>query len=267
MIKSDTKIKDIDSLKVGFIQYDIKWEDKAANFEKIESILSQELKQDIDILVLPEMFTTGFSMNVDKLAETYNEITYNWLSKISSQWNTAVVGSAIIKDKNHYKNRLLWYSSEGFHEYDKRHLISISKEDRFFKPGTQRKIIEYKGWNIFPSICYDLRFPSWFTNDVEYDIILNVANWPTIRSEHWKVFLKSRAIENQSYIVGVNRIGIDGNGFDYCGNSMIIDYNGNEIINSHNSEGLFISEIKKSDLIKYRKKYPFIKDQDKIKFL
>ena len=250
----------MDKLTISGIQFDIVWEDKDANFHKLESIL-RDIPSGTDIVVLPEMFTTGFTMNSIKLAETMQGKSISRMKTIAKSLGKVIAGSLIIYDKGKYKNRFVWIEPDGnLCYYDKKHLFTPGGEREFYFPGNKRKIIEYKGWKIFPSICYDLRFPKWLQNDLNYDILINVASWPKIRSEHWKTFLRSRAIENQAYSIGINRTGIDGRDIAYSGDSTVYDYDGNMLSALGNTEGVITSTFLQTNLQKYRNQYPFLKD-------
>lgn len=249
-------------LCISGVQFDIAWENKGANFRKIETFL-KDLPPDTDILLLPEMFNTGFSMNVEYMAETMNGETIQWMRQISCERKIVIAGSLMIKEGSSYFNRLVWVQPDNdIFIYDKRHLIGISGEDKHFTIGKLRQIIDYHGWKILLSICYDLRFPVWMKNRSDYDLIINVASWPSVRSSHWNAFLKSRAIENQAYLVGINRIGNDGNSATYDGDSSIYDFNGQLMSYSSNIESTVNATLSYSSLTEYRMKYPFLKDSD-----
>ena len=249
-------------LNISAIQFDIEWENKDKNISKIETFL-KSVPSDTEIVVLPEMFTTGFSMNTGDLAETMHGDTIQWMKKISLLHNIIVAGSVMIRENKLFRNRFLWIDPKGsVCYYDKRHSFGLAGENENFSAGIKREIFEYKGWRFFPSICYDLRFPVWLKNNIDYHVMLNVANWPSPRSKHWNAFLISRAIENQSYIVGVNRVGKDGEGREYSGDSSIIDFNGNYLNSLRNNEGIVNSTLSLEKLHIFRNKFPFLKDQD-----
>lgn len=249
-------------ITISGIQFDIVWENKNANINKLELLL-QDIPDNTDIVILPEMFTTGFSMNTKLLAESMDGFTVNWMLEKASMLNKVISGSIIIKENDIYRNRFLWVEPNGnIQYYDKKHSFGLGNEDKFYTNGNKRIIIEYKGWKIFPSICYDLRFPKWLKNTLGYDILLNVASWPKVRAAHWNTFLKSRAIENQSYAIGINRVGIDGNNINYSGDSAIIDFDGNILNYIGNTQGIITTTLSKSKLDNYRKSFPFLKDQD-----
>jgi len=253
------------NLNISGIQYDIVWENKSANIKNIERLL-KDVPSKTNIVLLPEMFTTGFSMNTKELGETMKGETVNWMKNIAKTRNFVVGGSIIIKENNLYKNRFLWIEPDGnIQFYDKRHSFGLGDEDQFFSIGKERVIFKYKDWKIFPIICYDLRFPEWIKNNLDYDIILNVANWPSVRESHWSNFLISRAVENQSYIFGLNRIGTDAKNRHYSGDSTIIDYNGEIMTKMGEIEGILSASFSKEKLKEYRGLYPFLKDQDSFK--
>jgi len=250
-------------LTISGLQYDIAWENKQANIDKIESML-KDVPASAEIVLLPEMFTTGFSMNVLELAEAMDGNTVDWMKKTAKDLNKIIAGSIIIKEGKDYRNRFLWIEPDGnIQFYDKRHSFGLGDEDRFFTNGNKRVIIKYKDWKIFPIICYDLRFPAWIKNKFEYDLIINVANWPSVRAIHWSTFLKARAVENQSYIFGLNRVGIDAKNRHYSGDSSVIDYNGSTLNYLGETEGIISTSLSKEKLDIFRKDYPFLKDQDR----
>jgi len=256
------------TLKITLIQSDLHWEDVTNNLvmfsNKIETIPEQT-----DVIVLPEMFNTGFSMFSEKLAETMSGKTVLWMKEQSQNSGAAVTGSLIIKEDNEYYNRLVWVQPDGvIYTYDKRHLFRMANEHKSFSAGKNRLIINYKGWRICPMICYDLRFPIWARNTTEnkepvYDCLIYMANWPAARKTHWIKLLDARAIENQCYVVGVNRVGNDGSGFSYSGNSIVVDSKGeplsNIVENKNCTETVALSW---DDLNNYRKSFPVSKDGD-----
>jgi omega-amidase len=253
-------------LIISGLQYDIFWEDKDNNISKIENML-KSLPAGTDIILLPEMFTTGFSMNAGKLAETMEGESVQWMKRVSVQFNAIIVGSLIIRENTFFRNRFIWVDPKGnISFYDKRHSFGLAKEHEFYVNGNRREIFTYKEWNFLPSICYDLRFPVWLKNNLNYHVILNVANWPSTRAKHWNTFLVSRAIENQAYMVGINRIGKDGAERNYRGDSTIVDFDGNVLNRLGETEGIISSTISFEKLQNYRNKYPFLKDQDIFSF-
>lgn len=250
-------------LNIAVFQFSPVWEDPAANRSKIDEWLYQTVKNR-DVVFLPELFTTGFSMHVSELAETMEGETIQWMKKCSSEHQLALCGSLIIRENNRFINRLLFVEPSGeIHFYNKRHLFAMGDEDQHFQPGTARLIVEYKGWRICPLICYDLRFPVWARNRNEYDILVYSANWPQARTEVWNILLKARAIENQAYVVGANRVGIDGKMIAYSGNSQVIDPKGHILaeIGDHH-KGIVSAGFSYSELLKFRTAFPVLKDAD-----
>jgi predicted amidohydrolase len=250
-------------LMISGLQFDIAWEKKDQNIYKIGELL-ESIPDGTDIVVLPEMFTTGFSMNASMLAETMDGNTIQWMKSTAKKKKTVITGSLIIVENRNFRNRLVWVTPEGeISHYDKRHSFGLAGETRYYKNGDEPKIFSYKNWKIFTSICYDLRFPVWMKNRYDYHLILNVANWPDTRSAHWNSFLTARAIENQSYLIAVNRTGTDAEGRNYSGDSSIVDYDGNILTKSANIESVINAKLSMEKLMEYRNRFPFLKDQDK----
>jgi Predicted amidohydrolase len=250
-------------LKVAAIQPDILWENIGGNLEKYRKILDT-LSSDIDLVVLPEMFTTGFSMNPEKLAEDMNGTTMTWITAESSRRGVAIVGSFIAFESGKYYNRLVFAEASGnIHLYDKRHLFRMGEEQNHYSRGEKLVVINYRGWRIRPLVCYDLRFPVWSRNSDNYDMLIYVANWPESRRDVWLTLLKARAIENQSCLVGVNRVGTDGAGICYSGDSLLMDAKGKILAaSSDNTEQVLITTFSKSELVAFRIKFPAWKDAD-----
>lgn len=221
-------------LKITAIQSELVWEDIDANLAAFENKINS-LNSKTDLIVLPEMFSTGFSMNPKKCAERPDGMTTRWMQRIAKQANSVITGSIIIEEGGKYFNRLIWMQPDGkYITYDKKHLFSIAGENNIYTAGNDKLIVELKGWKICPLICYDLRFPVWCKNtyregEFEYDLLIFVANWPKIRSHAWKTLLAARAIENMAYLIGVNRVGEDGNNISHSGDTQIIDPKGNII--------------------------------------
>jgi len=256
-----------ENLNISGLQYDIVWEDKDRNIFCIEELINN-IDDNCDVIVLPEMFSTGFSMNAKNLAETMNGDTIKWMLNTAKSKDAVITGSLIIKENNYYRNRLLWVDPNGeINYYDKRHSFGLAGENQYFKNGNDMVIFTYKNWKIFASICYDLRFPAWLKNRSDYHILLNVANWPDTRAKHWNSFVNARAIENQSYLIAVNRIGTDGEGRTYSGDSSIIDYDGNVLSKASNTETIINSKLNMQNLLDFRTKFPFLKDQDKFEII
>lgn len=256
------------SLKIALIQSELIWENpekNRINFSK--KLLS--LKEDIDLIILPEMFTTGFTMNPYDVAETMQGKTIKWLNKLAAEKNTAITGSLIIKENNNFYNRLVFVFPSGeVQTYDKRHTFTLAGEHKVYSAGNKKLIVDYKGWKICPLICYDLRFPVWSRNVENYDLLIYVANWPKPRIGAWDILLKARAIENMSYCIGVNRIGKDENNYEYTGNSAAFDSLGKQISTIKPNEiRTEIITLKKESLVKTRDKFQFLKDQDQFKLM
>ncbi|MBL7765393.1 MAG: amidohydrolase [Chitinophagaceae bacterium] len=251
------------TLSFTLVQTALHWEDAAANRKMFEEKLNQ--LSPTEIVVLPETFSTGFSMNPSTLAETMQGETVQWMKSMAEKHKIILTGSLIIKENEHYHNRLIWMLPNGqCGHYDKRHLFSYAGEDVAFTPGEKRLITQVKGWKICTLICYDLRFPVWSRQhtDGEYDVLLYMANWPERRIAAWNSLLRARAIENQCYVVAVNRIGEDGNGHQYPGDSCVIDPMGEIIYQNRGGEDMKTISLNKEELIKVRTQFPFQKDKD-----
>ncbi len=250
-------------IRIFIVQPDLLWEDKPGNFRKIEELLS-EANNKADIVVLPEMFTTGFSVNTTTLAEPFRSVTFRWMSAMAEKGGFGLCGSYIVRENEHYYNRWVFVTPEKRSWfYDKRHLFRMGDENKYFTPGKNQLIFNFRGVRIFPGICYDLRFPVWNRNRNNYDLLINSANWPGSRREVWITLLKARAIENQCYVVGCNRTGTDGNGVSHSGDSMIINPRG-EIISTAagNAECIINGEISPDDLEEFRNNFPVFEDAD-----
>jgi predicted amidohydrolase len=249
-------------LKVSLLQSDIDWENIDSNLEKLESkLLSAE---DSDIFILPEMFNTGFTNNVEKCSENINGKTVALMKKISSIKNAVICGTMIMEGAGKFFNRFVFAFPAGkILFYDKKHLFGIGGEGEVFSAGQERIIIDIKGFKILPLICYDLRFPVWSRNTEDYDIIIYTANWPAVRRNNWDILLQARAIENQAYVIGVNRIGTDGNNIKYDGGSCVIDPVGNKTLHAENNKEEIIScIINKSEIENLRIGFPVLKNRD-----
>jgi predicted amidohydrolase len=259
----------MNNLSVTLIQSNLHWENISANLKMFSEKLSVVSKT--DLIVLPETFSTGFSMN-PKFAETMEGTAVEWLKNTAQKKNCVVCGSLMINEEESFYNRFIWMQPDGeFLTYDKRHLFCISDEPKFFTPGTERLIVELKGWKICPLICYDLRFPGWARNVVgenttnglpAYDILLYVANWPERRNVAWKTLLPARAIENQAYVIGANRVGVDEKNISHSGDSMVIDALGKILYHKENDEDVFTIELNYEELQKVREQLPFLNDAD-----
>lgn len=255
-----------DILKVIGIQGDLVWENPKENIQYFEDKLNG-IQQDFDLVVLPEMFTTGFTMNPKNVAETMDGFSVSWMLKMAKKFDTAITGSLVISESNNYYNKLVFVHPSGEIEtYDKRHSFTLAGEDKVYTSGNKKVIINYKGWGICPLICYDLRFPVWARNTENYDLLIYMANWPVPRIKAWDTLLKARAIENMSYTIGVNRIGEDANNYKYSGNSLIVDFLGDELASDpHFKAGILYAELDKSAQNKTRKKLSFLEDKDVFK--
>lgn len=251
------------TLQIALVQTDLFWESPKENCNQLTVQLA-ELPNTVDLIVLPEMFTTGFSMEPTKLYETMDGPTVKWMQELAKQKAAAVMGSLIIKDQEQFFNRLLFVEPTGaITSYDKKHGFSLAGEDKVYAPGVTRQLVLYKGWRICPLICYDLRFPVWARNTVDYDLLIYVANWPVLRINAWNTLLKARAIENMSYCVGVNRIGVDANGYEYSGNSIAIDYLGTPLTEvCEHKAAVLITTLLKEPMIATRQKLGFLNDRD-----
>lgn len=252
-------------MKVALIQTDIIWEDAEQNRNNFEAKFNT-IASDVDLIVLPEMFTTGFSMHPEAIAETIEAMEGNsvsWLKTIAKSRNTAIAGSLAIRENDNFYNRLVFVFPSGeIQYYDKRHLFTLAGEKEAYTAGSKKLIIEYKGWKICPLICYDLRFPVFSRNTENYDVLLYVASWPTPRINAWDTLLKARAIENMCYTIGVNRIGADGNNYPYSGHSQVVDFLGNAITEPSEEATVIIAELDKQQLLETRKKLDFLSDRD-----
>lgn len=247
---------------ITLVQTDLVWENPAAN-RKVLSQKMDTLYGQTDLIVLPEMFTTGFSMRSHELAETMQGDTVQWLSNEAQRLNAAITGSLIIQENRQYFNRLIWAFPDGrMASYDKKHLFTLASEHKYYTPGQKKLLVEYKGWTICPLICYDLRFPVWSRNTEGYDLLIYIASWPAPRREAWRALLKARAIENQAYTIGVNRVGTDGSKLTYAGDSTLIDFAGNTCVDMAYVEGMFTTKISKDKRAVFLKKLPFLDDRD-----
>jgi omega-amidase len=287
-------------LSVTIIQTSLYWENPTANLANLEEKIAKISTQS-DLIILPEMFTTGFTMNVKAVAEPMNFTTFKWMRQQAKQTKAVITGSYIVKEGENYYNRLLWMRPDGtFEKYDKRHLFRMGGEHHHFAGGSERLIVELKGWKICPLICYDLRFPVWSRNfqqeeggkeevkmgkeigdnpipytydlipttpNLNYDILIYVANWPAVRSQVWDTLLQARAIENQSYCIGVNRVGSDEMGLNYTGNSAVIDFKGNPLFYQKDSEVINNQILSKQELDDFRTKFPAYLDADEFEII
>lgn len=258
----------MENLKITSFQGYLFWEKIDQNLQNIALRLSG-IREKTDLIILPEMFNTGFTMNAAELAEPMGGKTMQWMHKIAKQYDCVVTGSLIIAEKGKYYNRLIWMLPEGTcNYYDKRHLFALGKEHHTYTAGTKKLIVELKGWKICPMICYDLRFPVWMRNVKEtYDLLLIVANWPERRALHWRTLIPARAVENQAYVIGVNRVGHDGNEVYHSGDSTCIDPNGNVVYYKRDEEDVYTFTIVADEVAKTRRAMPFLKDADEFTLL
>lgn len=252
--------KEMSKISIKALNLNIKWKDKNANFESIEGSFKYEKA---DLFLLPEMFSTGFCMDAEEVADQNLE-TLKWMQKFACEKGSAVCGSVSVKDSNNYYNRMYFVKPDGsFEFYDKRHLFSYSGEDKIYTKGHSRKIIEFNGFRILLQVCYDLRFPVFSRNRNDFDLILYVANWPESRIDAWNTLLKARAIENQSFVFGLNRIGTDGNNLNYPESSYCFDSTG--MVISTVSNQIVSAELNLNQQNEFRQKFPFLNDGDDFK--
>ncbi len=249
-------------LTVGLVQIDLAWENPDLNRKLIEkNILEEEAK--VNLFVLPEMFTSGFTMKPKRVSESMQGATINWLKQLSKKKNAAICGSLVIKEKECFFNRFVFVEPNGYIQYyDKRHTFNMVGEGKSYCTGFNKGLIEFRGWRILLRICYDLRFPVWSRNIDDYDLLIFVANWPSPRINAWDNLITTRAIENVSYCIGVNRIGSDENENYYPGNSLAIDSMGKRLLDLRNKKGVSCIELDKNHLIKTRFSLPFLDDKD-----
>jgi len=252
---------------VSLVQANLHWHDPTANLEQLADLLASALPEAglTDLIVLPEMFTTGFSMEAAAHAESYPGPTLDWMQVQAARYDAVVTGSVLTRAGDSYYNRLLWVRPDGSHStYDKRHLFRLAGEHEVYTAGTGRLLEEWRGWRIRPLICYDLRFPVWSRNSPyePYDLLLYVANWPQARAEIWRTLLRARAIENMAYTVGVNRLGTDGKGLDYSGQSALLDVYGEYLAQAGNLQAVLTHTLRAEPLYDLREKMPFLLDAD-----
>jgi predicted amidohydrolase len=248
-------------LNVTLVQSELAWEDPDANRQHLARLIDQ-LAQPTDLVVLPEMFTTGFSMNALANAERTDGPTTDWLRQLARRHDCAVTGSIAVREGDAVYNRMLFVTPGERHHYDKRHLFRMAGEEKRYAAGSRRVIVAWREWRINLQVCYDLRFPVWSRNRSDYDLLLYVANWPGKRSYHWRQLLLARAIENQACVVGVNRIGSDANGLDYRGDSMVIAADGSVLADLADSDAVKTVTLDSSALLAYRKTFPCHLDAD-----
>lgn len=254
-------------MKIALIQTSLSWENPTEN----RSHLAQKITgfmEDVDLIVLPEMFSSGFTMNPKTVAETMHGETVSWIQHLAKAKNCAITGSLVIEENGNYYNRLVFvYPTGEVKTYDKRHLFTLAGEHQFYTAGKEKLVVEWKGFKICPLICYDLRFPVFSRNVEDYDVLLYVANWPKLRINAWDILLKARAVENMCYTIGVNRIGSDANNHEYVGHSQAVDFLGNYLLEPQKSDAVFIVELDKDKLLETRKKLAFLNDRDEFKII
>jgi omega-amidase len=250
-------------MKITLVQTDTVWENKSENLRNLGNLILPFYNK-TDLVALPEMFNTGFSLKPGQLGELPGGETFDWMKDTAKKGGFGLCGSYTVSENGHFYNRFIFVSPENeIWQYDKRHLFSLAGEHKLFTRGRERVVFSFRGVRISPYICYDLRFPVWSRNRKDIDLIIYSANWPAARKAAWIALLKARAIENQCFVAGVNRIGTDGNGVSYCGESMLIDYLGEIIANAGISqEGSVTGEISINKLSEFRTRYPFLKDAD-----
>jgi predicted amidohydrolase len=252
-------------MKIALIQAPLLWENPIQNRNYFEEKINA-ITENVDLIVLPEMFTSGFTMNPKAVAEPMQGETVLWLQALAKAKNAAISGSLVIQENGKCYNRLVFVFPSGeVKTYDKKHLFTLAGEDKIYTSGTEKIIIEYKGFKICPLICYDLRFPVFARNTEDYDVLIYVANWPIPRINAWDALLKARAIENMCYTIGVNRIGEDPNKHNFPGHSQAIDFLGNYLIEPQENEGVFITNLDKNALLESRQKLGFLNDRDVFK--
>lgn len=254
-------------MKIALVQTSLIWEDPTEN----RSHLAQKITgfmEEVDLIVLPEMFSSGFTMNPKVVAETMQGETILWLQHLAKAKNCAITGSLVIEEKGNYYNRLVFVFPTGeIKTYDKKHLFSLAGETEFYAAGKDKLVLEYKGYKICPLICYDLRFPVFSRNVENYDVLLYVANWPKPRVNAWDILLKARSVENMCYTIGVNRIGKDHNHHEYVGHTQVIDFLGDYVLEPQEADAVFIVELNKAKIIETRNKLAFLNDRDRFEII
>ena len=249
-------------MKVALIQSSIVWENPKLNRKYYEETI-KGIVGSIDLIVLPEMFTTGFTMNPQLVSETMQGETVVWLQTLAKAKKSVITGSLVIEENGTFFNRLVFVFPSGeMQYYDKKHLFTLAGEDRIYGRGNRKNIIDYLGWKICPLVCYDLRFPVFSRNTEDYDLLLYVASWPKPRINAWDILIRARAVENMCYAIGVNRIGLDNNKFEYVGHSQAVDFLGNYVLEPQDTEGVFVVELSKEKMMETRNKLGFLNDRD-----
>ncbi len=257
----------MENLRIAIVQSKLHWENRDQNLAHFESHLLG-IQEDLDLIILPEMFTTGFSMNAESQAESMDGDSLLWMKKVAKWKKACLTGSLIIQEDNQYYNRMFFvYPDESFKYYDKRHLFRLANEHEVYTPGSTKVIVQLKNWDINLNVCYDLRFPVWARNTQDYDVLLNVANWPKQRIDAWDTLIKARAIENQAYVLACNRVGEDPKTNVYDGHSSVVDYAGKLLAQSIGEEEIIFYTLNKQDLLDFRNKLPFHRDQDSFEII
>lgn len=251
------------SLTVTLIQTNLVWENPSEN-RRILNDKINAISRRVDLIVLPEMFSSGFTMNAKEVAEPMDGTTIAWLKSVAKEKDAAIIGSIVISENDKFYNRLVCVEPSGaITTYDKHHTFTLVGEHKVYTAGTEKIMFNYKGWKICPLVCYDLRFPVWARNVEDYDVLVYVANWPKLRVNAWDALLKARAIENMAYCIGVNRVGLDGNNFEYSGHSAVYDVLGHRMDTiPENEEATEIVTLEKAHITKYRERLGFLKDKD-----
>ncbi len=256
----------MNTVNIHIVQLNTEWEKPAKNLVRLSGMLEKEHPSN-GLIVLPEMFTTGFTERPKGFAEEMEGETVKWMLHAAQKYRSDVMGSIIIQENGQLLNRMVCASPSGeLQHYDKHHLFRLGAESAGYSAGTKRPVFYAGGIKLMPQICYDLRFPIWARNDQNYDVLVNVANWPAVRNPVWEILLKARAIENQCFVVGANRVGTDGKGIAYIGNSLIIDPKGEIILQASNIEGIFTGMINLGEMHEFRKNFPVLNDRDKFTF-
>lgn len=249
-------------MKTALIQSPLYWEDPKQNRDYFEKKM-QTVTEDSDLIVLPEMFTSGFTMRPENVAETMQGETITWLKVMAKTKNAAITGSLVIMEKGKFYNRMVFVFPSGeIQFYDKKHLFTLAGEEKVYTSGVQKIMVDYLGWKICLQVCYDLRFPVFSRNSEDYDLLIYVASWPKIRINAWDALLKARAIENMAYAIGVNRIGQDHSGYEYTGHSQVVDFLGNYIVAPVELESILYGELHKQKMLQTREKLGFLNDRD-----
>ena len=255
------------TLTLGWFQGPTLWQDPAGNRQQFSDLFAAHLPgANLDLVLLPEMFSTGFSMASAELAEPMTGPTLEWMREQAQRWQVQLCGSVIIVEHDHYYNRLLWVAPSGeVSHYDKRHRFRMAGEHNHFEAGSDRVLFHLHGWRIMPSVCYDLRFPVWLRNRNDYDLLLCVANWPAARQQAWSTLLDARALENQCYVLGVNIVGSDGNGLEYGGGSALVDPNAQRLVDSGEQVGFYKATLERESLLAQREAFPVWQDADEFR--